>query len=58
LSQTQGAALFLPSEDSNLLLQDIDYVALTEAGTASWDGLETANFAAFESTFGTYEYPQ
>ena len=39
----------------------IDYVALTEAGTASWDGLEMANLTAldsFETTFGTYDYPQ
>lgn len=58
LSQTQGAAFYLPSEDSNLLLQDVNY--FTEVGTAPWGGLNMANSALdrFEKIFGTYEYPQ
>ena len=60
-SQNQEAALFLPSDDATALLPDIDYFALTEMGTTTWDGRKTAELAAldtFEKTFGSYIYPQ
>ena len=63
LSQNQEATLFLPADDATSLLQDVDYFALTEMGTTTWDGLKTADLAhatidTFEKTYGSYVYPQ
>ena len=59
-SQTQGGALFLPSDDldANTLLADVQVNYLLEAGTDTLDGLGMTALDSFEKNFGSYTYPQ